>query len=114
MRHNITSGTGKKLHCQQLLCAGGGLSDQQYSQYQNAVSSAQVNYDQAKYNYETQLEYSQITAPMEGLVEICNVENYDNVSQGNLIFDYFRTGKQSGIFLHYRAHQRLSERRRYH
>ena len=23
---------------------------------------------------------------MEGLVEICNVENYDNVSQGNLIF----------------------------
>lgn len=76
----------EELSRQQLLYAGGGLSDQQYSQYQNAVSSAQINYDQAKYNYETQLEYSQITAPMEGLVEICNVENYDNVSQGNLIF----------------------------
>ena len=76
----------EELSRQQLLYAGGGLSDQQFSQYQNAVSSAQINYDQAKYNYETQLEYSQITAPMEGLVEICNVENYDNVSQSNLIF----------------------------
>ncbi len=76
----------EELSRQQLLYAGGGLSEQQYSQYQDAVSSAQINYDQAKYNYETQLEYSQITAPIEGLVEICNVENYDNVSQGNLIF----------------------------
>lgn len=54
----------EELSRQQLLYAGGGLSDQQYSQYQNAVSSAQINYDQAKYNYETQLEYSQITAPI--------------------------------------------------
>lgn len=76
----------EELSRQQLLYAGGGLSEQQYSQYQNAVSSAQLSYDQAKYNYETQLEYSQITAPIEGLVEICNVENYDNVSQSNLIF----------------------------
>ena len=76
----------EELSRQQLLYAGGGLSEQQYSQYQNTVSSAQLSYDQAKYNYETQLEYSQITAPIEGLVEICNVENYDNVSQSNLIF----------------------------
>lgn len=70
---------------QQILYASGGISDQEYQQYQDNVSSAQLQYDQAKYNYETQLEYSQITAPLDGLVEICDVETYDSVSQDNLI-----------------------------
>ena len=89
----------EELSRQQLLYAGGGVvaaeAEKEFESFverldapvsASLMSSAQINYDQAKYNYETQLEYSQITAPMEGLVEICNVENYDNVSQGNLIF----------------------------
>ena len=36
-------------------------------------------------SYETQMEYSQITAPIDGLVEICDMEPYDTVSQSNLI-----------------------------
>lgn len=49
------------------------------------MESAQLQYDQAKYTYETQLEYSQITAPMDGLVEICDMETYDSVSTSDLI-----------------------------
>lgn len=76
----------EELSRQQLLYSSGGISDQEYSQYRDSVSSAQITYDQAKYAYETQLEYSQITAPIEGLVEICNVETYDTVSASDLIF----------------------------
>lgn len=76
----------EELSRQQLLYNNGGISQQEYSQYQNNVSSAQIAYNEAQYTYETQWEYSQITAPMDGLVEICGVENYDSVSQTDLIF----------------------------
>ena len=74
-----------ELSRQQILYNGGGISIQEYQQYQDNVESAQLQYDQAKYTYETQLEYSQITAPMDGLVEICDMETYDNVSTSDLI-----------------------------
>ncbi len=70
---------------QQILYASGGISAQEYEQYQDSVTSASLQYDQAKYNYETQLEYSEITAPMDGLVELCDMEVYDTVSQSDLI-----------------------------
>lgn len=74
-----------ELSRQQILYNGGGISIQEYQQYQDNVESAQLQYDQAKYTYETQLEYSQITAPMDGLVEICDMETYDSVSTSDLI-----------------------------
>lgn len=70
---------------QQILYASGGISAQEYEQYQDSVTSASLQYDQAKYNYETQLEYSEIAAPMDGLVELCDMEVYDTVSQSDLI-----------------------------
>lgn len=75
----------EELSRQQILYNSGGISSQAYEQYKDAVTSAQIQYDQTKYSYETQLEYSQITAPMDGLVEICDMEVYDTVSPGNLI-----------------------------
>lgn len=70
---------------QSILYAGGGISQQAYEQYQNNVKSAQITYDDAKTNYENQLSYSQVTAPISGLIEVCNIETFDQVSQGNLI-----------------------------
>ncbi len=74
-----------ELSRQQILYASGGISDQEYEQYQDSVSSAQLQYEQAKYTYETQTEYSQITAPMDGLVELFDAETYDTVSQSDLL-----------------------------
>lgn len=74
-----------ELSRQQILYNGGGISAQEYQQYQDNAENAQLQYDQAKYTYETQLEYSQITAPIDGLVELCDVKAYDSVSAGDLL-----------------------------
>lgn len=75
----------EELGRQQILYGSGGISDQAYEQYKDNVTSARLQYSQAQYTYETQLEYSRITAPIEGMVEICDMEVFDNVSPGNLI-----------------------------
>lgn len=75
----------EELSRQEVLYAGGGISEQAYSQYQNSVKSAQIAYDNAKTNYENQVSYSQITAPISGTVEVCNVAVHDTVAQSNLI-----------------------------
>lgn len=75
----------EELQRQKVLYDGGGLSEQAYAQYKNQAENAEIQYRQAKYNYETQLSYSEITAPIEGLVEICDVEVFDTVSPQNRI-----------------------------
>ena len=70
---------------QQILYNSGGISVQAYEQYRNKADSARIQYEQAEFTYKTQLEYSQITAPISGLVEICDMEVFDTVSQSNLI-----------------------------
>ena len=73
-----------ELSRQQVLYNGGGISDQAYKQYQDAVASAQINYNNAKLNYDNQLSYSEITAPISGTVETVNIEKLDSVQQGTI------------------------------
>ena len=73
-----------ELSRQQVLYNGGGISDQAYKEYQDAVTSAQINYNDAKLNYDNQLSYSDITAPISGTVEAVNIEKLDSVQQGTI------------------------------
>ena len=73
-----------ELSRQSVLYAGGGISQQAYEQYQDNVTSAQIAYDNAKTSYDNQVSYSQVTAPIGGIVEVCNVEVFDQVSQSGL------------------------------
>lgn len=75
----------ENLSRQEILYAGGGISQQEYESYQDAVTSAQISYESAKTTYDNQVSYSQITAPISGIVEICDIQIYDQVSQSNLI-----------------------------
>ncbi|MCD8221511.1 MAG: efflux RND transporter periplasmic adaptor subunit [Clostridiales bacterium] len=70
---------------QSVLYAGGGISEQTYKQYQDAVTSAQISYNDAKVNYENQISYSQFVAPITGLIEVCNIEKFDQVSTNDLL-----------------------------
>ena len=63
----------------------GYISQQEYERYRDNVSSAQIQYSQAKYDYETQISYSRIAAPIDGKVEICNMEPYDSISPNALL-----------------------------
>lgn len=67
----------------QILYNGGDLSDQEYEKYTNTLKSAQLSYDSAKLNYDRQVEYSTITAPIAGRIESCDVEVYDRISQSS-------------------------------
>ncbi len=74
-----------ELSRQSVLYAGGGISEQSYQQYQNSVKSAQIAYENAKTNYEYQVSYSQITAPITGVIESSNIEAYDVVSTNDVV-----------------------------
>lgn len=65
----------------QILYGGGDLSDQEYEQYVNSLKSAQLQYESAKMAYEKQVEYSTVTAPINGKIESCDVEVFDHVGQ---------------------------------
>lgn len=75
----------EELYRQSVLYSGGGISQQVYQQYQDNVKAAQITYDNAKVNYDNQVSYSQIQAPISGMVELCNIQAYDQVSQNNLL-----------------------------
>lgn len=70
---------------QQALFAAGDIASVAYEQAQSGAKSAQIQYETAKLNYDNQVEFSNITAPIAGKVEICDIEVHDTVSQQNLI-----------------------------
>ena len=65
----------------QLLYQGGDISDQEWEQYQNQAKSTQLNYESAKLNYDRQVEYSSVTAPISGKVEAMDIDVYDHINQ---------------------------------
>lgn len=68
-----------------VLYSGGGLSQQEYQQYQDNVKAAQIAYDHAKATYDDQVSYSQIQAPISGVVELCDIQVYDQIAQNDLL-----------------------------
>lgn len=65
---------------QELLYAGGDISEQEYEQYQNQAESSRLAYESAKMSYENQVEYSNITAPVSRVIESCSIEAFDHIS----------------------------------
>lgn len=69
----------------QVLYQSGDISAQSFEQVQSGVQSAQIQYDGAKLAYDMQVENSDITAPISGVVESVDMNVHDLVSQQNLI-----------------------------
>lgn len=65
----------------QALYASGDISAQTYEQTVSAAQQAQLQYDAAKLNYDTQAEYTTITAPIAGVIESFSPEVHDMISQ---------------------------------
>lgn len=70
---------------QQALFAAGDVAAATFEQVQMQARSAQIQYDQAKLNYEYQLEFSNVTAAIAGKLESFDVEVHDNVSSQDLV-----------------------------
>lgn len=64
----------------QILYNGGDITQQEYEQYTNQLKSAELQYESAKINYDKQVSYSEITAPIAGRIESVNTDVYDHVN----------------------------------
>ncbi|KJJ70050.1 MULTISPECIES: efflux RND transporter periplasmic adaptor subunit [Clostridia] len=61
------------------LHASGFVSDKEFEGYQTAAEAKRLQYESAKIGYETQMEFSHVTSPINGRVEQLNVELHDTV-----------------------------------
>lgn len=83
---------------QKALFDAGDIASAVFEQAQTAAKNAQINYDSMKLNYDTQMEFANITAPISGKVEICDVEVHDMVAQQSLISVIAGEGSKSVTF----------------
>lgn len=64
----------------------GGISLQEYEGYVNDAQKAEISYRQAQEDYEKQVSHSNITSPLNGKVEKCDIEALDRVTAGQQLF----------------------------
>lgn len=64
----------------QSLFATGAVSQQALEQAQSAAKNAAIQYNAAKNQYDLQLEYTTVTAPISGTVESRSIEPHDHVN----------------------------------
>lgn len=69
----------------QALFQSGGVSQQSLEQAQNAAKNAQISYDSAKNQYDLQVEYTEVQAPISGVIESRGIEPHDHVNAGEEI-----------------------------
>ena len=62
------------------------------------AKNAQIAYDSAKLNYDYQVEFANVTAPISGKVETCNIEVHDNVASQVLLAVISGAGSKSITF----------------
>lgn len=70
----------KELARIQPLYAQGFVSQQAYDQAQTGAESARLAYESAKNQYDLQVKYTTVTAPISGVIESRNVEPHDHIS----------------------------------
>lgn len=83
---------------QQALYAAGDIAPATFESVQTQARSAQIQYEQAKLNYDYQMEFSNITATISGKMESFNVEVHDNVASSVLIGVIAGEGSKSVSF----------------
>lgn len=62
------------------LYSEGFVSQEQMEQAQSALKSARISYESAKNQYDLQVEYTTVTAPIDGVIESRGVEPHDHIS----------------------------------
>ncbi len=83
---------------QRALYEAGDLAPATYEGVQTQARAAQIQYEQAKLNYDYQMEFSNITADISGRLESFNVDVHDNVSSQVLLGVIAGEGSKSVSF----------------
>ena len=69
----------------QALYAAGAVSQQQMEQAQDAAESSRIAYESAKNQYDLQVEYTTVTAPISGVVEARSIEPHDHIETDTVV-----------------------------
>lgn len=69
----------------QPLYAGGYVSQQAYDQARDGAQNASIAYETAKTQYELQLKYTTVTAPISGVIESRNVDAHDHIGTSTVL-----------------------------
>ena len=69
----------------QALYATGAVSQQQMEQAQDAAESSRIAYESAKNQYDLQVEYTTVTAPISGVVEARSIEPHDHIETDTVV-----------------------------
>ena len=96
----------------QPLFDGGFVSQQQFQQAQDSATSARLAYETAKTQYDLQMEYTTVTAPISGVIESRGIELHDHVSPSAPYLCDLRRRPASGQFRSNREGNEKYERRR--
>lgn len=69
----------------QALYAGGTISQQAFEQSQSAATGARLQYEAAKNQYDLQVKYTTVTAPISGVIESRDIDPHDKISPANTV-----------------------------
>ena len=69
----------------QALFATGAVSQQEMEQVRDAAESSRIAYESAKNQYDLQVEYTTVTAPINGVVEARNIEPHDHIDTSTVV-----------------------------
>ena len=75
----------KNLSRMQVLFSNGDIPEQSLEQARNAAENARIGYESARNQYELNLEYTTVTAPISGTVESRHVEPHEYVGPSGAI-----------------------------
>lgn len=67
------------------LYADGFVSEEVMEQAENGLSSVTISYETAKTQYELQLEYTTVTAPISGVIESRGVDPHDHIDTQTVV-----------------------------
>ncbi len=80
------------------LYQAGDVAAATYEQAESSYKSAQIAYEQAQLTYNNQLDYSNVTATIGGMVESVDIDLHDNVNTASLICVISGVGGKSLTF----------------
>lgn len=69
----------------QALFAGGTISQQAFEQAQSAATGARLQYEAAKNQYDLQVKYTTVTAPISGVIESRGIDPHDMISPATAV-----------------------------
>ena len=90
----------------QALSETGAVSQADLEQAQSAATNAKLQYEAAKKQYDLQVEYTTVVAPISGVVESRGIDLHDTISPANPVCDFHHGTEYGEIWCYRKDHEK--------